>query len=74
MVLGALGDAGENLWMFSYTKLRSILLMEADLNAADKLIYGVWMLPNDRKYQLMPEEVFSERNHLMDYSLQDPLC
>ncbi len=48
------------------TKLRSILLMEADFNATNKMIYGVRMLTNVCKYQLMPEEVFSEWNHLTD--------
>ena len=48
------------------TKLRSILLMEADFNATNKTIYGVRMLHNVRKYRLMPEEVFSERNRLAD--------
>ena len=48
------------------TKLRSILLMEADFNATNKIIYGVRMLNNVRKYKLMPEEVFSERNRLAD--------
>jgi hypothetical protein len=46
------------------TKLRSILLMEADFNATNKAIYGIWMLSNVRKYKLMPEEVYSKRNCL----------
>ncbi len=40
--------------------------MEADFNATNKAIYGVRMLANVRKYKLMPEEVYSERNHLAD--------
>jgi hypothetical protein len=40
--------------------------MEADFNATNKAIYGVCMLANVRKYKLMPEEVYSERNHLAD--------
>jgi hypothetical protein len=48
------------------TKLRLILLMEADFNATNKTIYGIWMLHNIRKYKLMPEELFSERNKLAD--------
>jgi hypothetical protein len=48
------------------TKLRLILLMEADFNPTNKAIYGIWMLSNVRKYKLMPEEVYSERNHLAD--------
>jgi hypothetical protein len=41
------------------TKLCSILLTEADFNATNKTGYGVRMLANVRKYNLMPEEVFS---------------
>jgi hypothetical protein len=48
------------------TKLRSIILMEADFNDANKIIYGVRILANARKYQLIPEEVFSEWNCLAD--------
>ncbi len=48
------------------TKLRSILLMEADFNATNKIIYGQRMLQTARKYKLMPEEVFSKRNRLAD--------
>jgi hypothetical protein len=48
------------------TKLRSILLMEADFNSANKQIYGIRMLGNARRYNLMPEEVYSERNRMAD--------
>ncbi len=48
------------------TKLRSILLMEADFNATNKTIYGFRMLVNVRRYNLMPEEVYSEKNWLAD--------
>jgi hypothetical protein len=47
-------------------KLHSILLMEADFNATNKIIYGVRMLHNMRKYSLMPEEIYTERNRLAD--------
>jgi hypothetical protein len=47
-------------------KLCSILLMEADFNATNKTISCVRMLANAHKYRLMPEEVFSKRNHLAD--------
>ena len=46
------------------TKLCSILLMETDFNFANKTIYGGRMLDNVRKYNLMPEEIFSERNRM----------
>jgi hypothetical protein len=42
------------------TKLRAILLMEADFNANNKLIFGKRMLDNARKYGLMAEEIYSE--------------
>jgi len=44
------------------SKLRSILLMEADFNCANKIIYGSRMLDNVRRYGFMPDEIFSERN------------
>jgi hypothetical protein len=48
------------------TKLQSVLLMEADFNATNKTIYGIRMLAHVRKYKLMPEKVYSERNRLAD--------
>ena len=48
------------------TKLRSILLMEGDFNASNKLVFGIGMLEQARKYKMMPEEVFSERNRLAE--------
>jgi hypothetical protein len=48
------------------TKIRSILLMEADLIATNKEIFGIWMLELVRGLGLIPEEVYSERNRLAD--------
>ncbi len=48
------------------TKLRSILLMEADFNATNKIIYGQRMLHQARIYKLIPKEIYSERNRLAD--------
>ncbi len=48
------------------TKLRSILLMEADFNATNKIIYGQRMLQQARQYKLIPEEIYSEWNRLKD--------
>jgi hypothetical protein len=48
------------------TKLCSILLIDADFNAMNKTVYGIWMLDNVQKYRLMPEEVCSEQNCLAD--------
>ncbi len=48
------------------TKLWSILLMEADFNATNKIIYGQQMLHQARKYKLIPEEIYSKWNRLAD--------
>ena len=48
------------------SKLRAILLIEADFNAGNKVVYGERMLDNARKYKLMPEEIFSEKNRMAD--------
>ncbi len=48
-------------------KLRAILLMEGDFNAANKMVYGMGMLKNVRDHNLMPEEIFSKRNRMVDY-------
>ena len=48
------------------TKLCSILLTEAEFNFSKKIIYGGRILDNVRKYNLMPEEIFSERNRMAD--------
>ncbi len=46
------------------TKLRSILLMEADFNSTNKIIYGQPMLQTVRRYRLMLEEIYSKKNCL----------
>ena len=43
------------------TKLRAILLMEADYNANNKIVFGERMMEVVRKYGLMADEVFSEQ-------------
>jgi hypothetical protein len=48
------------------SKLRAILLMEADFNAMNKEVYGVRMLDNARRYKLIPEEIFSKQNRTAD--------
>ena len=47
-------------------KLQAILLMEADFNAANKIIYGERLMDNVRKYKLMPDEIFSEKARMAD--------
>ena len=41
------------------TKLLSILLMEADYNATNKIIFGQQMLHQMRRHMLIPEEIYS---------------
>jgi hypothetical protein len=48
------------------SKLRAILLMEADFNAANKILFGRRMLDQVRQYHLMPEEIFSERQRMAE--------
>jgi hypothetical protein len=48
------------------TKLRAILLMEADFNATNKIILGRRMMKTARQQELMPEEIFSEKNREAD--------
>jgi len=43
------------------TKLRAILLMEADFNATNKIVYGSRMMDTVRRHNMMPEDVFSEK-------------
>ena len=48
------------------TKLRAILLMEADFNSSNKIIFGERMLDNARRSGFMPEEIYSERGKMAD--------
>jgi hypothetical protein len=43
-------------------KLRLILLMEADFNSINKILFGIRMLNMVRLYGFMRNEIFSERN------------
>jgi hypothetical protein len=40
--------------------------MEADFNGTNKQIYGIWMLANACKYNLMSEEIYSKHNRMAD--------
>ena len=42
-------------------KLWAILLMEADFNFHNKLIFGTRMLNLARKHGLVPDEIYSEK-------------
>ena len=48
------------------SKLRAILLMEADFNFSNKMVYGVRMLENVRRHGFMPEEIYSEKGRMAD--------
>jgi hypothetical protein len=43
-------------------KFRSILLMEADFNSINKILFGIRMLNMVRLYGFIPDEIISERN------------
>ena len=47
-------------------KLRAILLMEADFDATNTIVYSDRMMTNVRKCNLMPEQIFSEKNRMAD--------
>ena len=44
------------------TKLRAILLMEADFNCHNKLIFGSRMMALGREHGLVPDEIFSAKD------------
>jgi hypothetical protein len=44
------------------SKLQAILLMEADFNASNKIMYGVRMMKNVHNHHLMPEKIYSKKN------------
>ncbi len=48
------------------TKLRAIILMEADFNASNKIIYGIRMMRQAHKYRMIPNEIYSEKNQMAD--------
>jgi hypothetical protein len=48
------------------TELQLILLMGVDFNATNKILHGQQMLDVARKYKLMPEEIYSEKNCFAD--------
>ena len=48
------------------SKLRAILLMEADFNSANKIIYGNRMMDVVRQHGYMPEEIYSEKGKTAD--------
>jgi len=48
------------------TKIRSILLLEADFNCVNKIIYGVRMMENVCMHKLIPSEIYSERGRMAE--------
>ena len=47
-------------------KLRAILLMEADFNFSNKLVYGVRMMDNVRRHGHMPDAIYSKKGRTAD--------
>ena len=43
------------------TKLRAILLMEADFNFHNRIIFAKRMLDNARAHDIVPAEIYSEK-------------
>ena len=60
------GHVGKQLGCTLVNKLRTILLMEADFNFFNKILYGVRMMDNVRRFGLMPEDIHSEKNRMAD--------
>ena len=54
----------KTLGVMLVSKLRAMLLMEVDFNATNKIVYGDRLMKNVRKHNLMPEEIFSEKNRM----------
>jgi hypothetical protein len=48
------------------SKLRAILLMEADFNTTNKIVYGDRMMKHIRKHNQMPKEILSKKNRMAD--------
>ncbi len=46
------------------SKLCSILFMKADFNGINKQIYGIRMLLNAQRHNLLPEEIYSKLNRI----------
>ena len=58
---GLLVVLGKQLGCTLINKLQAILLMEADFNFSNKILYGVRMMDNVRRFGLMPEDIYSEK-------------
>ena len=50
-------------------KLRAILLMEADFNFVNKLIFGHRMIQQCERYRRFPKELYGSRNHHSAYEV-----
>ena len=56
------------------SKLRAILLMEADFNATNKEVYGVRMLDNARWYKLIPDKNLVNKTGLPRMAVLQKRC
>ena len=54
------------LGCFLVSKLRAILLLEADFNCAYKIIFGYRMMENACHHNLMLTEIYNERGRQAD--------
>jgi hypothetical protein len=48
------------------TKLWAVLLMKANFNASNKIMYSVRMMNQAQKHNMMSEEIYSEKNRMVD--------
>ncbi len=60
MVKGSLSYVGNFFGCTLIPKLRSILLMEADFNVANKIVFGQRMLDNAREHNLIQKSTVKE--------------
>ena len=51
------------------TKLRAILLMEADFNYHSRLIFGSRMMDLAQKHDMIPEAIFSKKGKMTEYAI-----
>ena len=48
------------------TKLKAIMLMEADFNYHNRLIFRSWMMDLARKHDMISKEIFSEKGKMVE--------
>ncbi len=53
----------KTLGVILVTKLRAILLMEADFNLSNKIMYGIRMMNQAQKHNMMSKEIYSKKKN-----------